>query len=495
MSANPHNWHRIPEDDAKTCSVCGVSAWKLWGPRQEHRLAITTDEAGPVWQKRAKSSTGWRVTTLRGRKGSRPRIYERTVVRLYRLAALLADGYSVDEAAGQLGVSKSSLYDRIRHQSDFWKEVFGRALEKAGTGRPMRPERRPDTIDNRQVKQLLEAIRERRDGAGPNPARSSEAPEALWTSVPTGPVPGQTNGMTLAGFFERVYLPLRLIGRSQTTVADYRSVINRFCAWAGRSVTLAELSDELVAGYMAYSLQHRSPATVNGHRRNILALWRFAKRRKLVDTSPDVEPVRAYKRQPECWSIEEFERVLAAAGETPGMVGRTPAGVWWVGLLLTDFDTGLRIGALLAIERDDVDLSHGWLLARAQAQKQRADQRFRLHRDTVAVLRQFKENGSPRFFAWARPFRALDREFQRILDRAKVTHGHRHGGNFHKIRRTSATYVANKLGKAAAQEHLGHSQLSVTECYLDMSKIDRVQAADVLPRPVLPKTKLGGEPA
>jgi integrase len=74
---------------------------------------------------------------------------------------------------------------------------------------------------------------------------------------------------------------------------------------------------------------------------------------------------------------------------------------------------------------------------------------------------------------------------RRIVESAGLPAGRR--DLFHKVRRTSATAVANKLGRAAAQDHLGHSAMSVTKVYLDPSKITRVQVADILPRPKMPR--------
>jgi hypothetical protein len=51
------------------------------------------------------------------------------------------------------------------------------------------------------------------------------------------------------------------------------------------------------------------------------------------------------------------------------------------------------------------------------------------------------------------------------------------------------------LGEEAARRYLGHSHVSVTQRYLDVTKIKSVNASSVLPRPsiLLPRPDDAGE--
>ena len=175
-------------------------------------------------------------------------------------------------------------------------------------------------------------------------------------------------------------------------------------------------------------------------------------------------------------------KILDAASGSPGHIEGTPAGKFWSALILTLYDTGLRIGAAMGLDRDALNAETGWLHVPAAVQKQNADQRFLLHADTLAAIGAMQATATGRkLFSWPYRRETLYRHLAAILARAGLSAGRR--DLFHRIRRTTATAVADKLGRAAAQDYLGHSCLSVTLRYLDPSKINGIHAVDVLPRP------------
>jgi len=57
-------------------------------------------------------------------------------------------------------------------------------------------------------------------------------------------------------------------------------------------------------------------------------------------------------------------------------------------LILTLYETGLRIQATLELKTTDIDFNTGWLTIPADHQKQKAEQAFPLHAETLkAILR------------------------------------------------------------------------------------------------------------
>ena len=188
----------------------------------------------------------------------------------------------------------------------------------------------------------------------------------------------------------------------------------------------------------------------------------------------DVSLLPTDKRVPEAWSVDEMRRIITAAAETPGMLCGIPAGKWWPAQLLTLYDTGLRIGALMALESAQLDFETGWLTVPADHQKQRAEQVFQLQADTLDAIAQTRPGERRELFPW--PFvderwAVLRKRYRKILQRAGLPTDSR--CLFHKVRRTSATLIADALGERAAQDHLGHSSLSVTKRYLDPRKMKR----------------------
>jgi integrase len=151
-----------------------------------------------------------------------------------------------------------------------------------------------------------------------------------------------------------------------------------------------------------------------------------------------------------------------------------PAGVFWCAFLLTLYDTGLRVRAVLSVAGDALD-GDGWLTVRFDLQKQFADQAFRLHPDTVRLLTRFPA-GRPRLFSvpWRNAYGALLKRFGRILKRSGVEAGRKGKDGFHKFRRTNATCVADVAGDEAAQRQLGHSSVQLTRrAYIDPRQLQR----------------------
>lgn len=545
---NPTEWHAAPADSNGTCTVCECPTKRLGsGAKQQHRAT----ESG--WAKRLRSAQFWREFPIRDNRRRRGG-HAGTLQRLQHAAELVAAGATMDAAASVIGINPRSLRRSRKKHREAWESKLRDAQSAQVRKLPMpvatvsaEPSPSPEILDLKPPGQIggilghaatclaggqtwdriaanlgvpVETLRHwmriysstwraetsrATDGALALEAKADkdvadhraaldlyrQTRGADWVkTLPAG------EGLTLLEFFQRIYAPLRLLGKSPRTTVDYETTIGRLCRFAGRQVGVSELTDELIAGHMAAMVaKGRSISTINKHRTNLCTLWRFAHRKKLVSTLPDVDKLREPKREPECWSMEEFGRILQAARQAEGEIGLTPAGDWWEALLLTLYDTAVRISALMLARREHFDPAGGWLKIVAESQKQKADQVFRLHPDTLAAIAKVKVDVSglvfPWQFDWKRridpnaPWRSLHRSYRRILKRAGLPHGKR--DLFHKIRRTTATAIADQLGEAAAQSYLGHSCAKVTAAYLDRSKIRGVRGVDVLPRPTLPE--------
>jgi integrase len=110
---------------------------------------------------------------------------------------------------------------------------------------------------------------------------------------------------------------------------------------------------------------------------------------------------------------------------------------------------------------------------------------FRLHPQTIELLQQMKPHGRELLFPWpwTNLARTLYPQFGAILRAAGLPDTAR--DKFHKIRRTSATYLADVAGEVEAQKHMGHSTVGLTiKYYIDPTKLTRrINAADVIQRP------------
>lgn len=241
--------------------------------------------------------------------------------------------------------------------------------------------------------------------------------------------------------------------------------------------TIVELVNRLI-------LFGRSPRTVNGRVANLLTLWRFCHRRKLVRNKPiEPEPLPEPRRIPRAWKPREMARLLAACEQAP--TRRSWTAKHWKALVLVIYDTSLRVGCLLRIPRSS--LNGDLLTVPAEEQKGRVETIQRLHPETVQAIAEVPLSDSGLLFDW--PYHVNDLWFRfrsDVLAPAGLPHGRR--DLFHKIRRTSYTQVYARIDGHAATEHAAHS-CDLSKVYLDPVLLSEIQhrpsVVDVLPRPTV----------
>jgi integrase len=298
-------------------------------------------------------------------------------------------------------------------------------------------------------------------------------------------------------YWRDTYARLKLAGKSDNTKRLYKNTIDQFARCLGRPPLLSDLNDDTVAGFIAWTVDEpmmrygkiggrRSPRTANKHRDQLLAIWRFAARKRHVEQFPDVEPLKEPKRLPRAWSEEQMQAILASARDFRGSnlgnrsYGGIPCGVWWEVFLQLLYFTGLRVGAALQLRVFDFDAGRRRLFVPAEFQKQNADQSFPLGEEFAAALALFIAI-KPRetIFEWPLSVQSVYNHYKAILKRAGLPAGR--FDKFHKIRRTSATFAELFAGTGTATKHLGHADARVTERYLDRTMLPEVNVAEALP--------------
>jgi len=321
---------------------------------------------------------------------------------------------------------------------------------------------------------------------------------------------GPHEQMTASDYYDKIYYPANHAGGSDNTATDYRAQLNKLDRFfqqrqttAGhepRTLRIGDLSSHLISACMAWHVAPEPEGlgdvneTANKFRASVQAVWRHAADQ---GCAPEVVSVKKYpekKTIPVCWSLEECEKILQAAAQVKGRVGDCPAGEWWVSLLLCGYNTGLRISALMTIATADVDLTTGFLMVRVDDQKHNAEQQFDLLPGTVAAISRIAPERLTRLFDdWKfdrtqQSWPALNRRLKKILRSAGLPSGKK--DMWHKWRRTFATHLAAKRGRAEAQSRLGHSGPEVTARYLDPRFLAGEKLADSLPEPKSPGPQL-----
>lgn len=223
-----------------------------------------------------------------------------------------------------------------------------------------------------------------------------------------------------------------------------------------------------------------SPATVNRQLRHLKASLRIAQEWGYLPTVPKVRMMKEPGKLPRYVTGEHFAAIYKAcekAARWPDGQNFTAAD-WWRALLVTAYMTGWRIGSLLALRREDVDLAAGTAVSWAADNKGKRDQQVKLHPVVVEHLKKLPAF-SPFIFPWNHDERGLYDEFARIQKAAGVhlpcTKKHEHADGchvygFHDLRRAFATVNAPKLTPDALQHLMQHKSYTTTQRYINMSR-------------------------
>lgn len=288
--------------------------------------------------------------------------------------------------------------------------------------------------------------------------------------------------MTVNELLARYAVLKRLNPRS---ISLYRGTLARFAEHVGHEPTVADLDDLVVSEFLiARSTQPcrgrtLSPASVEKDRCQLLAIWRYGARKRLVAEFPDVQRWKVPKRVKDAYTVSHLERLLEACGRLRGQrrtAPGVPAAWWWRTFVRTAYETGERKGGLLGLRWRDVDLDAGRVVFRAETRKGGREDIVRAITPSLAAeLRQHVGPPDAPVWPWVGHATSLYPALRRLCTAAGVPYHAVHG-----VRRTSASYVARGGGDAAA--HLGHSSPEITrEHYLVPSIVGGRGAIDCLP--------------
>jgi integrase len=241
---------------------------------------------------------------------------------------------------------------------------------------------------------------------------------------------------------------------------------------------LDQIDERAIDAYTVDKLEHITPrgkqiepASVNQHLKLLGRMFRIAHKWKLVREVPQITLLKERKTDFDFLDFEEADAFLAAVAE------HRPQ---WHSYMVVAIRTGLRVGEMVALRWQDVDLDRGRLqVCRAYSSKTKtfettkndkvrelpltwdAADALRAQRDRVDGELVFAREDGGHFEHHATQY-ALDKITERI--------GMRHVHN-HVLRHTFASHaVMRGIPIRQVQEWLGHGSIVVTMKYAHLSK-------------------------
>jgi integrase len=285
--------------------------------------------------------------------------------------------------------------------------------------------------------------------------------------------------LTLSGVLQQ-YVASRL-GLRESSAEQMHYSAQSLEKHVGRKVYADELSETMLLAFLKAQLKVLKPTTVKRQRGDLLTLWRFAHKRGWSGPVPDVEPIKVPRRNPQAWSTDDLQKLLAVTFRLRGDMRGT--GIrkadWYTSFALFLYDTGSRLTAALAIESRDVDLKARTVLLLADNSKVGLEQVCTLSEQTADWIGRHYDAG--RDLVWPYPWhkRRLWLDLKEIAGAAGVPCDH--GEGFHRFRRTFATAAVNVAGWEVASRSLGHTSTNMTKRYVDQRLVRTPEVA--LPRP------------
>ncbi len=241
----------------------------------------------------------------------------------------------------------------------------------------------------------------------------------------------------------------------------------RNCLNHWKRLGLEDIDSESLAAYRDLRLaEGRAASTV---RCEVILLRSIA---KYLGISAQLKIPRPVIRAPIAWSRKQIRQLFRRARKTERFVHNLPGNVYWPALLGVCYDTGERIGAVLSLTWDDIDLESRTILYRAEVRKgSYRDAVGKISRQTVKDLKKFRQIVPTGVLFLRGNQSSLWRQYTLLLEDAGLPHDRR--SKFHRLRKTHATFVHIAGGDATAA--MGHASPEITwSSYIDPSKIKHI---------------------
>lgn len=275
------------------------------------------------------------------------------------------------------------------------------------------------------------------------------------------------SAISLSDFLRAYCLARELSTNSVEQLAIAVRLLERF---AGRSLAVAELNDELVNLFLQHLLDvGRSSHTRRTKRAAILCLWRAAADDGLCDPPRRVRKIKHGQRVIRAYGVNQMRALLEAARGEPGYFAATgiARALWWESLLLSYWDTALRLSDLLRIERDWIDAEGRVELVQRKTGRAHVAQ---LGGPALTKIEAVAAQGIDRAVVW--PLWARREEFYKAFRGLKSSAGLPSRSSSKWIRRGSASAV-EAAAPGTAWRHLGHARPGLDrQAYLDRSICD-----------------------
>lgn len=280
--------------------------------------------------------------------------------------------------------------------------------------------------------------------------------------------------------FERRYVEWSELHNKPSQVYAKRLVLKNHLLPAFGPVPMDRIRYADVEAFKAKQMKAGlSPKSVNNHLAILRKALNLAVEFELMDSAPKFKMLKASRSDFQFLDFAEAERFVAAADPD------------WKAMMVTALRTGLRIGELLALKWEDIDLTAGRLFVRRTlwqdqegTPKGGKSREVALGDDVLAALKTHRHLKGPYVFCRPDGARFSHSEVKETVPRACKRAGLPKRLTWHDLRHSFASHLVMRgVPLVAVKELLGHADIATTMVYAHLSPDVKRAAVKLLDLP------------
>lgn len=266
-------------------------------------------------------------------------------------------------------------------------------------------------------------------------------------------------------------------GLAHNTLESYRRDLTKFVMYLRRQgvIALEQVERREILAFMEDLHNNgRAAATISRNLAAIRSFYGFLSQENLVGNNPSTEldSPKIPKRLPNIMTVSQVAKLL----EQPD--GKTPSGLRDKAMLELLYATGIRVSELVDLNIADVNLDMGFLRCLGKGSKERIVPVGKsaiesidtyLHKGRGKLIRDIQEEA---VFVNFHGRRLTRQGFWKILKKYVRDAGFAGDITPHTLRHSFATHLLeNGADLRAVQEMLGHSDITTTQIYTQVTAI------------------------
>ncbi|MBI2981134.1 MAG: tyrosine recombinase XerC [Deltaproteobacteria bacterium] len=248
-------------------------------------------------------------------------------------------------------------------------------------------------------------------------------------------------------------------GYSPNTIASYRHDLRQFFAFI-KGQDLREIDLLALRSFISTLYRGRQAVSIARKISSLKVFFRFLVKQGILGSSPveELSLPKIPKRVPSVVSVDEAFRLVEGS-----LRGRDRA------ILELLYGCGLRVGELVRLKREDVDLKEAWLRILGKGGKERLVPLGSKAKVALEIYLQSVEK-DPGSKAPSKLFGLTARSVQRMVKKQGLRAGITRRTTPHTLRHSYATHLMEGgADLRGIQELLGHASLSTTQKYTHVS--------------------------